>query len=71
MAMESGIGELQRFARGLTEAQDQILNFCRHRITSARIEAFNTVVSRVMHKACGVANLDFLFLKLRQESLQR
>jgi len=71
MALESGVGELARFARGLTEAKEQILNFCQHRITSARIEAFNTTVSRVIHKACGVANLDFLFLKLRQESLQR
>lgn len=71
MALESGVRELARFARGLTEAKEQILNFCQHRITSARIEAFNTIVSRVIHKACGVANLDFLFLKLRQESLQR
>ena len=71
MALESGVGELARFARGLTAAKEQILNFCEHRITSARIEAFNTIVSRVIHKACGVANLDFLFLKLRQESLQR
>ena len=71
MALESGVGELARFARGLTQAKEQILNFCEHRITSARIEAFNTIVSRVIHKACGVANLDFLFLKLRQESLRR
>ena len=71
IALESGVGELARFARGLTQAKEQILNFCQHRITSARIEAFNTIVSRVIHKACGVANLDFLFLKLRQESLQR
>lgn len=70
MAVESGVGELARFARGLIAAKEQILNFCEHRITSARIEAFNTIVSRVIHKACGVANLDFLFLKLRQESLQ-
>jgi transposase len=71
MALESGVGELARFARGLIAAKEQILNFCEHRITSARIEAFNTIVSRVIHKACGVANLDFLFLKLRQESLRR
>lgn len=70
MAVESGVGELARFARGLIAVKEQILNFCEHRITSARIEAFNTIVSRVIHKACGVANLDFLFLKLRQESLQ-
>ena len=71
MAMESGVAELKRFANGLAEAKEQILNFCRHRIASARIEAFNTLVSRVIHKACGVSNLDYLFLKLRQESLQR
>ena len=71
MALESGVAELIRFAHGLCEAKEQILNFCQHRITSARIEAFNTTVSRVIHKACGVANLDFLFLKLRQASLQR
>ena len=70
MALESGVRELGRFAHGLIRAKQQILNFCEHRITSARIEAFNTIVSRVIHKACGVANLDFLFLKLRQESLQ-
>ena len=71
MALESGVAELKRFAGGLVEVKEQILNFCQHRITSARIEAFNTLVSRVIHKACGVANLDFLFLKLRQESLRR
>lgn len=71
MAAASGVAELKRLAKGLLEAKEQILNFCQHRITSARIEAFNTIVSRVIHKACGVANLDFLFLKLRQESLQR
>ena len=71
MAYESGIAELERFAGGLSEAQEQILNFCPHRITSARIKAFNTLVSRVIHKACGVSDLDHLFLKLRQESLRR
>jgi transposase len=70
MAIDTGITELKRFANGLSEAREQILNFCQHRITSARIEAFNTIVSRVLHKACGITNLDFLFLKLRQESLR-
>jgi transposase len=69
-AAESGVRELARFAKGLEEAKDQILSFCKHHITSAKIEAFNNLVSRVIHKACGVSNLDYLFLKLRQESLQ-
>ena len=32
MAVESGVGELARFARGLIAATEQILNFCDHRI---------------------------------------
>jgi transposase len=70
MAADSGVRELARFAKGLEEAKDHILSFCKHRLTSARIEAFNNIVSRVIHKACGVSNLDYLFLKLRQESLR-
>jgi len=70
LAAASGIRELARFAKGLEEAKEQILSFCKHHITSARIEAFNNIVSRVIHKACGVSNLDYLFLKLRQESLR-
>jgi transposase InsO family protein len=36
-----------------------------------RGKIIHPMVSRVIHKTCGVANLDFLFLKFRQESLQR
>ena len=71
MAYGSGIAELERFAGGPSEAQKQILNFRQHRITSARIKAFNTLASRVIHKACGVSDLEHLFLKLRQQSLRR
>jgi transposase len=69
IASESGIRELARFAKGLDKAKDHILSFCTHRITSAKIESFNNIVSRVLHKACGISNLDYFFLKLRQESL--
>lgn len=70
-AVASSVTELKRFANGLLEAKDQILAYCEHRITSAKIEAFNAAVARVVTKACGVSNLDYLFLKLRQECLQR
>jgi transposase len=46
-----------------------VLNYCNHRITSGRIEAFNNVISRAIHRACGVQDVDYLFLKLRQQSL--
>jgi transposase len=68
IALNAGIAELSRFARGLREAK--IVSYCRHRLTSAKIESFNAQISRVIHKACGVSNLDYLWLKLRQASLQ-
>ena len=69
-AAVSGVEELRRFGRSLLRAKDEILNFCKHRITLGPLEAFNNVVSRIIHRACGVRDLDYLFLKLRQESLE-
>jgi transposase len=71
LALDAGIAELTRFANGVLEAKDQIISFCKHRLTSARIESFNAAIQRVIQKACGVSNLDYLWLKLRQISLQR
>lgn len=68
-ALESGVVPLQKFARSLGAVKDEILNYCRHRITTGPLEAFNNTVSRIIHRACGMRNLDYLFLKLRQESL--
>jgi transposase len=71
LAVASGIRELARFATGLERAKDEILAFCKHRITSAKIEAFNGIVARVVRNACGLSDLDYLFLKLRQHSLRK
>ena len=68
-AAVSGVEPLRRFGRSLERAEDEILNFCKHRITLGPLEGFNNLISRIMHRACGVTNLDYLFLKLRQESL--
>jgi hypothetical protein len=40
-----------------------------HHITTGPLEGFNNTISRIIHRACGVRNMDYLFLKLRQESL--
>jgi transposase len=70
LAIDAGISELTRFAKGLLSVKEQIVSYCKHRITSARIESFNAAIQRVIQKACGVSNLDYLWLKLRQISLQ-
>lgn len=68
-AMETGIETLQKFARGLDKTRDGILAFCKHRITSAKIEAFNATIGRIVRRACGYRDLEYLYLKIRQEAL--
>lgn len=68
--MVSGVEALREFGRKLTKYKDEILNFCRHPVTTGPLEAFNNTVSRIVHRACGIRSLDYLFLKLRQESLE-
>jgi transposase len=68
-AREAAIRPLERFANGLLEAKEEIVSFCKHPITNGRLEGFNNLISRLIHRACGVRDLDYLFLKLRQESL--
>lgn len=67
--METGIEAIQKFARGLGKARDEILSFCKHRITSAKIEAFNATIGRIVRRACGYRDLEYLYLKIRQEAL--
>jgi len=68
-AAVSGVEALRKFARSLLRAKEEVLNYCKHRITTGRLEGFNNLVSRIIHRACGMQDLDYLFLKLRQESL--
>ena len=68
-ALSSGIAPLARFARGLRRSARGILNYFHHRITSGPIEGFNNLISRAIHRACGVRDREYLYLKLRQESL--
>ncbi|MEX2671891.1 MAG: ISL3 family transposase [Phycisphaeraceae bacterium] len=68
-ALTTTIGPLRRFARGLRRSTHGILNYFKHRITNGPIEAFNNLISRTIHRACGVRDREYLYLKLRQESL--
>lgn len=71
MATESGLSPFQRLAKGFRKQADKIVAFCKHRITSGKIEGFNNLVSRVVHRACGITNLDYAWLKFRQLSIQQ
>ena len=64
-----GIPQLSNFADSLERCKEKILNFFDSRITLGLLEGFNNLISRVIHRACGHKDLRYLFLKLRQESL--
>lgn len=70
-AIASAVHPLCRFARGLLRDLDCFTAYFKHRITSGPIEAFNNQIARLIHRSCGVSNLDYLFLKLRAQSLQQ
>lgn len=67
-AKETDLSPLIKFAKGLDRDRREILSFIRHRITSAKLEAFNATISRIVKRACGYRDLDYLFLKIRQEA---
>jgi transposase len=69
-AQASAIPAVEKFGHNLLRVQKEVLNFCKYRITTGPLEAFNNTVSRIIHRACGMQNLDYLFLKLRQESIE-
>ncbi len=62
---------INRFAKGIERDIKGGVAKCKHRITNARTESFNSVVSGIIFKAGGIRSLESLFLKLRQESLLR
>ena len=68
-ARDSGIGPMKKFAKSLMKAHEEIIAFCHYPITTAKLESFNATVARIVRKSCGVRDLHYLFLKLRQEAL--
>jgi transposase len=70
-AVASGLQRISLFARILLKSKDCFTAYFKHRITSGPIEAFNNQIARLIHRSCGVSNLDYLFLKMRAQSLQQ
>jgi len=68
-AEESGLEPVMRFAKGLWESRAGLVAYFYHPITNGLMEAFNATAQRVIQRCCGIRNLRYLWLKLRQESL--
>lgn len=67
-AKETELKPLVKFAKGVDRDRNEILAWIKHRVTSAKIEAFNATISRIVKRACGYRDLDYLYLKIRQEA---
>ena len=66
MCMKSKVKILRRFARKISEQFNEVINGIRYHINSARIESANASIKRIQAKACGLFDVRYLFLKLRQ-----
>jgi len=71
MAEASGLAPFQRLARGFLKQSARVCGFVKHGLTSGLIEGFNNLIARIIHKACGMRDLDYLELKLRHRSVMR
>ena len=71
MCMKSKVSQLKRFARGISEKFNEIINGIRFRINSARIESANAAIKRIQSKACGLFDEEYLWLKMRQVYFMR
>lgn len=69
--MKSKVSQLKRFARGISEKFNGIINGIRYKINSARIESANAAIKRIQAKACGLFDMEYLFLKMRQVHFMR
>ncbi len=58
-------------AKGFERGCDQIVSYIKHKITSGKIEGFNNLISRIIHRSCGISNLDYLYIRMRHDSIMR
>jgi transposase len=67
---ESGLHPMIRFAKGLWRSRENILSYIRYEITTGPLEAFNGTIERILRRSCGMRDLEYLYLKIRQETLK-
>ena len=66
LAVKSGVEQVKRFALGIAKNFNEIMNGIRYNINSGRIESANTGIKRIRSKYCGLFDIEYLFLKMRQ-----
>jgi transposase len=71
LAEVSKLQPFRRLARGLLKESSRVCGYVKHKLTSGLIEGTNNLISRVIHQACGIRDLDYLFLKMRYQTVMR
>ncbi len=69
-AAASGIEVVKRFASRLRRHIQRIVNAVRYDLNNGRLEGFNNLISRVIHRACGYRDHQYLTLKLRHQAVK-
>lgn len=69
-ALASGIKAVKRFAFRLRKHVRRIVNAVRYDLNNGRMEGFNNLISRVIHRACGYRDDEYLTLKLRHQAVK-
>lgn len=71
MAVVSGVQQVESFAHGIADKFNEVINGIRYSINSGRIESANAGIKRIQSKCCGLFDIDYLFMKMRQMYLSR
>jgi len=71
LAESSGLKPFIKLAKGFRKSASEIVSYIKHKITSGKIEGTNNLISRIVHRSCGVQDLDYLYARLRHDSVIR
>lgn len=66
VAAQSCRKEIVKFAGNLAKVLREVVNSARFKLNNGRLEGFNNKIARVIRRACGYRDLEYLFLNLRQ-----
>jgi len=66
---ESGIDDLIRFAKGIWRSRAEVLNYIQHQVTTGPLESLNNIIEQILRRSCGMRDIEYLYLKVRQVSL--
>jgi hypothetical protein len=65
LGAKSAVEPLRAFAASLRRSAAEIITYARHRITNGKMEGFNNLISRLIHRGNGIRSIEYLFRRAR------